>query len=99
MTLKEETFDKNMYNHIKITGLTGYNILLLYCTVRRRTTPGDAHLAEIGGGRAAGGPCRGFRRLCCNRRDCFIRSVYVFSARRQTPGKAASQQPITTKCD
>lgn len=67
--------------------------------MRRRATRGDAHLAEIGGGLASGGPCRGFR---CPRRDRRHRSagrVHVLSSRRQTPGEAASQQSVAGECD
>lgn len=67
--------------------------------MRRRATPGDAHLAEISGGPASGGPRRGFRRPCRDRGDRPSRGIHVLGTCRQTSGEAASQQSVAGERD
>lgn len=67
--------------------------------MRRRATPGDAYLAEIGGGPASGGPCRGFRRPRRDRGDRSSGSVHVLGTCRQTSGETSPQQSVAGECN
>lgn len=67
--------------------------------MRRRATSGNAHVAEIGGGPASGGPRRGFRRPRRDRGDRPSRGVHVLGTCRQTSGEAAPQQSVAGERD